>query len=76
MQSIKKERRERKKRVVQLLAESKLSKCTVCATYKVQAIYRFKHEQMVPRYEPPMLEPVCRKCVYKDVSVVRTTERK
>lgn len=55
-----------KKRIVQLLDESKLSKCTVCGTYKVQAIYRFKHQQMTPRYEPPTLEPVCRKCVYRE----------
>tara|TARA_R100000781_G_scaffold114634_1_gene85967 strand:+ start:1637 stop:1813 length:177 start_codon:yes stop_codon:yes gene_type:complete len=32
----------------------------------MQAIYRFRHQQFVPRYEPPILEPVCRKCVYKE----------
>ena len=60
------ERKTKKRRIVQLLDENKLSKCTVCGTFKVQAVYRFKHQKMVPRYEPPILEPVCRKCVYRE----------
>lgn len=55
-----------KKRVVQLLDENKLAKCTVCGTYKVQAVYRFKHAQMIPEWDPPVLEPTCRKCVYRE----------
>ena len=55
-----------KKRIVQLLDENRLCKCTVCGTYKVQAVYRFKHEQIVSRWKPPVLEPVCRKCVYRE----------
>ena len=55
-----------KKRLVQLLAENKLEKCTVCGTYKNQAVYRFRHAQFVDTWEPPILEPMCRKCVYKE----------
>lgn len=60
------ERKEPKKRLVQLLDESKLAKCTVCGTYKIQAIYRFRHQQYT-RHEPELLEPVCRKCIYREV---------
>ena len=55
-----------KKRLVQLLAENKFDKCTVCGTYKRQATYRFRHQQY-NLHEPKILEPVCRKCVYREV---------
>ena len=58
---------ETEKRIVKLLAESEYSKCKVCGTTKRQAIYMFKHQQYVHDHVPPILNPVCRKCVYKEV---------
>ena len=43
------------------------SKCVICGTNKVQAIYTFKHTQMVSDHIPETLTPVCRKCVYREV---------
>lgn len=56
-----------RKRIIKLLAEGEFSICKICGTTKKQAIYRFRHEQYVDDYESPILEPVCRKCVYKEV---------
>ena len=54
-------------RIVQLVSENEYSKCTVCGTTKSQAIYRFRHQQYIPTHVPAELNPVCRKCVYKEV---------
>ena len=56
-----------KKQIVQLIAENSWDKCTVCGTSKNQAVYKFKKMQMIPDYNPPLLEPVCRKCVYREI---------
>ena len=56
-----------KKQIIKLLDGSEYSICKICGTTKRQAIYRFRHEQYVSDYEPPILEPVCRKCVYKEI---------
>lgn len=56
-----------KRRIVQLLTENEHSKCTVCGTFKTQATYRYKPQQFVPNHPPKTLQPVCRKCVYKEV---------
>jgi hypothetical protein len=55
------------KRVVQLLAESSYSECAVCGITKNQAIYRYKAQQYIEDYIPPILEPVCRKCIYREI---------
>ena len=55
------------KQVVQLLAEREYSKCKICGTTKVQAIYIFKPQQYISDHIPETLNPVCRKCVYKEV---------
>ena len=55
------------KRVVQLLAESSYSECAVCGITKNQAVYKYKAQQYVEDYIPPMLKPVCRKCIYREV---------
>ncbi len=60
------ERKKAKPRLVQLLDETKYFKCTVCDIGKIQRGYRFRHQQYVPKYVPPILEPVCRKCVYRE----------
>ena len=56
-----------KKRIVELIAESSWETCTVCGTTKTQAVYKYKSMQMVSDYIPPLQEPVCRKCVYREV---------
>jgi len=56
-----------KKRIVQLIAESSWEKCVVCDTVKTQAVYKYKAQQMVSDYIPPVQQPVCRKCVYREV---------
>jgi hypothetical protein len=63
-------------RLVKLIAESEYSKCTVCGIIKTQAIYRFRHQQYVPSYVPSVLEPVCRKCVYREVYGNKTFNKK
>ena len=59
--------REGEKQVVKLLAEREYAKCKICGTTKVQAIYKFKHQQYITDHIPETLNPVCRKCVYKEV---------
>lgn len=56
-----------KRRIVKLIAETRYSTCKVCGSTKAQAIYEFRHQQYVEGYIPPTLNPVCRKCVYKEV---------
>ena len=58
--------RKGKRRIVQLLAETRYFECTVCGITKTHAMYRFRHQQYIPTHTPKMLEPVCRKCVYKE----------
>ena len=59
--------KESEKQVVKFLAEREYSKCKICGTTKVQAIYMFKHQQYIPDHITETLNPVCRKCVYKEV---------
>ena len=56
-----------KNRIVQLVAESKYSECAVCGTIKAQAIYKYRAQQYIRNHIPELLEPVCRKCVYREV---------
>ena len=63
-------------RVVQLLAESKYSECAVCGTIKNQAIYKYRAQQYIPDYVPEVLEPVCRKCVYREVYGTKKCRKK
>ena len=58
---------ENKNRIVQQVAESNNGICKICGKVKRTAMYRFRHEQIVPTYVPPLLTPVCRWCVYKEV---------
>ncbi len=64
MQSI--ERKE-KKRIVALVAEISYDICKICGQSKRTAMYRFKPQQYVKDYSPRILNPVCRKCVYREV---------
>ena len=59
--------KENERRITKFLAEREYSKCKMCGTEKVQAIYIFKHQQYVTDHIPETLNPVCRKCVYKEV---------
>ena len=56
-----------KPRLVQLIAENSHGLCKVCGGNKRTAIYRFRHQQYIPTHMPLTLNPVCRKCVYKEV---------
>ena len=58
-----------KKRIVQLLAESKYSECAVCGSLKSQAVYRYKSQQYIKDYTPETLEPVCSVCTKKFMEV-------
>ena len=62
MQSI-----EEKKRIVALIDEISYNICKICGQSKRTAMYRFRHEQIVPSHRPDLLYPVCRQCVYKEV---------
>ncbi len=61
------ERNMAKTRLVQLIAENSHKFCKVCGGSKRTAVYRFRHQQYVENRIPPVLEPVCRQCVYKEV---------
>ena len=65
-----------KKRIVRLIAETEYSTCKVCGLTKAQAIYEFRHQKYVRGYTPPTLNPVCRKCVYKEVYGNKTFNKK
>ena len=65
-----------KKRIAQLIAETEYSTCKVCGSTKAQTIYKFRHQQYVAGYIPPTLNPVCRKCVYKEVYGSKTFNKK
>ena len=54
-------------RLVQLVAESSHELCKVCGGSKRTAVYRFRHQQYVFDRVPPVLYPVCRQCVYKEI---------
>ena len=54
-------------RITKLLSEREYSTCKICGVTKAQAIYRFKHTQYIADYIPETIEPVCRKCIYKEV---------
>ena len=64
MRNIEKEMAET--RLVQLIAENSHAICKVCGGSKRTAVYRFRHQQYVENRIPPVLEPVCRQCVYKE----------
>ena len=55
-----------KKRIVQKIAEISYEDCKVCGKSKRTAMYKFRHQQFTSHI-PEMLEPVCRKCVYKEI---------
>ena len=55
------------KLLVQLVAENSHEICKVCGGSKRTAMYRFRHQQYVRGRVPPLLELVCRQCVYKEV---------
>ena len=61
---------------VQLLAENRYSECAVCGTIKAQAVYKYRSQQYIPKYIPELIEPVCRKCVYKEVYGNKTYKKK
>ena len=63
-------------RLVQLVAESSHELCKVCGGSKRTAVYRFRHQQYVENRIPPVLEPVCRQCVYKEVYGSKTFRKK
>tara|TARA_R110000765_G_scaffold83147_1_gene161640 strand:+ start:671 stop:913 length:243 start_codon:yes stop_codon:yes gene_type:complete len=58
---------ENSKRIVKLIGEKEYGKCKICGTAKVQALYVYRNYQYISDYVPPILKPVCRKCVYKEV---------
>ena len=55
-----------KKRIVQKIAEISYENCKVCSKSQRIAMYKFRHQQFTSHI-PELLEPVCRKCVYKEV---------
>ena len=63
-------------RLVQLVAESSHELCKVCGGSKRTAVYRFRHQQYVFDRVPPVLYPVCRQCVYKEVYGSKTFRKK
>jgi len=63
-------------RLVQLVAESSHELCKVCGGSKRTAVYRFRHQQYVIDRIPPVLYPVCRQCVYKEVYGSKTFRKK
>ena len=63
-------------RLVQLIAESSHELCKVCGGSKRTAVYRFRHQQYVIDRIPPVLYPVCRQCVYKEVYGSKTFRKK
>lgn len=64
------------KRIVKLIAEREYAKCKICGTHKVQALYIYRSSQFVSDYIPPTLDPVCRKCVYKEVYGTKNFNKK
>ena len=63
-------------RLVQLIAESSHDLCKGCGGSKRTAVYRFRHQQYVIDRIPPVLYPVCRQCVYKEVYGSKTFRKK
>ena len=61
------ERKMAEPKLVQLIAENSDAVCKVCGGSKRTAVYRFRHQQYVFDRVPPVLKPVCRQCVYKEV---------
>ena len=57
----------KKGNLVELLNEAEYSTCKICKKTKTQAIYKFRFAQYVTDHIPEILNPVCRKCVYKEV---------
>jgi len=53
--------------LVEFLNEAEHSTCKMCGTTKRQAIYKFRYAQYISDHIPELLNPVCRKCVYKSV---------
>jgi hypothetical protein len=62
--------------LVQLIAEISHELCKVCGGSKRTAVYRFRHQQYVEGRIPPVLSPVCRQCVYKEVYGNKTFRKK
>jgi C4-type Zn-finger protein len=55
-----------KEQLVKQIAEISYESCKICGKSQRIAMYRFRHQQYTP-YTPQVLEPVCRKCVYKEI---------